>query len=101
MYKSCTSAESILNERSDSTAEHKKEMIYDSNEHLAYMLENSSVEDEITPYWDTTTLQNMLFDNGDTEENYDGRNVFLTFADNNIMLLKVKNNLRLNGKVIA
>lgn len=53
------------------------------------MLENASDdEDDTTHHWDMNSLQNMLFDNEDTKENYNHQNIFLTYADNNIMLLK-------------
>lgn len=88
VYEFFMCAESTLNERNGSTNEHKNEMTYSSDEHVPYMLENSSDEDEITSQWDTNMLQNILFDNEDTEENYNDQNIFLTNANNNIMHLR-------------
>lgn len=80
MYELCMSAESIWIEWSGSRNEHEKETLYDSDEDVAYMFKNSFDEEELTPQWDTNTLQDMLFAIEDTKENYNDQDLFLTYA---------------------
>lgn len=84
MFELCSWAKDTLAEKNGTSDTPQPKLNYDSDGHVAYVIEQVSDEGHVGPGWDIETLQDLHFSKTDFED---------LFRENNIFFAKVRTHI--------